>query len=99
MDSNNINNGLYYSSFGLTYDIKDDKMLVFCKLVNEDKYLKYEYLKQDNKFINIHNHNDIFEILFSDGNKIYFLQEDIFPIELKKLTYVHRILLWLGYDI
>lgn len=99
MDQYNIVNGQYYSCFGLTYEIKDDVMLLFCKLVYENKCFKYEYLRQDNKFINIHNENDIFEILFSDNNKIILFQENMVLMELKKLTYMHKILLWLGYEI
>ena len=98
MNPYNIKNGLYYSSFGLTYDIKDDKMLVFCKLEFQSEKLKYEYYKEGNKFINIDNENDIFELLFTDGNKIYFIQEDALPVELKRLTFVHRILEWFGYE-
>jgi hypothetical protein len=92
-----LDNGEYFGNFNTRYEILNDTMILSCHINNQ--CLTYNYLRKDNQFINEDDSNNIFEIIDSHDNTIIMIDNESIPFELKKLTNIHKLLLWLGYEI
>ena len=97
---NNINiDGEYYGNFDTYYKIKGDDMEVSCYLEATDQILKFKYKRHGDLFINIEKENDTFEIFAISEKYIILFDHSEIPIEIKKYTFMHKLMQFFGYKI
>ena len=91
--------GEYYGNFDTYYKIDGDNMEVSCYLEFSKSILNYKYKRVGNKFININNKEDNFEIFSYSKNYIIMMDSTNIPLELKRYTFCHKLMEWFGYKI
>jgi hypothetical protein len=95
----NIENGEYYGNFDTYFKFEENKLIVTMHL-DYDKDIISEYIREEeDKYVQIDNNSIYFNIFSNINNKIVLIDNTETIFELKKYTFIHKLLIFLGYDI
>ena len=94
----NIKSGTYYSDFEIIYEFKDNFM--FIKFTILGNTITEKYFFKDSIYYNQNNEKQQIEILEnSTPDKLILMYNESYFLELKKYTFVHKLIKFIGFAI